>query len=74
MFIAWGGGGGGEGISGGEGYMVFRGNGGGISRRQQSIKEEGEGHSNTANQLWRDQVSFVVREPKSSHPTSLLGD
>ena len=33
MFIAWGGGGGGEGISGGEGYMVFRGNGGGISRR-----------------------------------------
>ena len=49
--------------------MVFRGNGGGISRRQQSIKEEGEGHSNTANQL-----SFVVREPKSSHPTSLLGD
>ena len=51
MFIAWGGGGGGEGISGGEGYMVFRGNGGGISRRQQSIKEEGEGHSNTANQL-----------------------
>ena len=31
-------------------------------------------HSNTANQLWRDQVSFVVREPKFSHPTPLLGD
>ena len=39
-----------ESLAGG-GYMVFRGNGGDISRRQQSIKGKGEGHSNTANQL-----------------------
>ena len=38
-----GGGGGGEGIFWrGRGYMVFMGNGGDISRRQQSIKEGGQ--------------------------------